>query len=242
MTEATRMETFSEFVGGLFTAQPVPPADAWLLAVCAVAALALSVPRATWRWFGLVVTVVHELGHALAGMITGRRVMTIRINADHSGVTHSMGRGASAMWSTFWGYPFPALVGGAWTAAVGAGYWPLAAVTSAAVLLVSLAVMRGWLSWLVTTTTAALLLALAWYEVAPGRWFMLAVGAALWIGAFRAWLNLTRQHLLGSRRRRPLASDAVLLADGTGVPAGLWLTAFLGVILLCGLWILGAWI
>lgn len=235
--------TAGEFVTGLLEARPASPADTWILVLCAAAAVAISIPRGTWRWFGLVVTVVHELGHALAGLVTGRRIMTIRIEADHSGVTHSMGRGASAMWSTFWGYPFPALVGAAWTAAVGAGYWPLAAVVSALVLVVSLAVMRGWLSWFVTTTTAAALLALAWFEVAPGRWFMLAVGAALWIGAFRAWLNLTRAHLAGQRRRRrPLASDAAILAQGTGVPAGLWLVALLAVIVLCGLWIVGAWV
>ncbi|MDO5618915.1 M50 family metallopeptidase [Kocuria sp.] len=231
--------TLSEFLGGLFTPSPVPPADTWVLVLCAAAAVVISIPRGTWRWFGLVVTVVHELGHALAGLLTGRRVMQIRINADHSGVTHSMGRGASAMWSTFWGYPFPAVVGAAWTAAVGAGYWPLAAVVSAVVLVVSLLVMRGWLSWLVTTTTAVILLALAWYQVTPGRWFMLAVGAALWIGALRAWINLARQH---ARSRRVPTSDATLLAAGTGVPAWLWLLAFLGVILLCGFWIVGAWI
>lgn len=233
--------TVGEFLSGLFAARPVPPADTWVLILCAVAALALSLPRATWRWFGLVVTVVHELGHALAGLITGRRVMTIRIEADHSGVTHSMGRGASAMWSTFWGYPFPAVIGAGWTAAVGAGYWPLAAVLSAVVLVVSLVVLRGWLSWFVTTTTAVLLLVLAWQEVAIGRWFMLAVGAALWVGAVRAWVNLTRQHLRAGRRG--LAnSDATLLAEGTGVAAVLWLLLFLGVIALCGFWILGAWV
>lgn len=233
--------TFAQFLGGLFSARTVPPADSWVLLLCLATAVALSGPRATWRWFGLVVTVVHELGHALAGLLTGRRVMRIRINADHSGVTHSMGRGASAMWSTFWGYPFPALVGAAWTAAVGAGYWPLAAVLSAVVLLVSLVVMRGWLSWLVTTTTATLLLTLSWFDLTVGRWFLLAVGAALWIGAVRAWINLVRHHVKSGRRRMP-SSDATLLAAGTGVPAWLWLAAFLGVIALCGLWILGAWV
>lgn len=231
--------TLTEFLGALFTPRPVPPAATWVLVLCLMGAVVLAGPRVTWRRFGLVVTVVHELGHALAGLLTGRRVMRIRINADHSGVTHSMGRGASATWSTFWGYPFPAVVGGAWTVAVGAGYWPLAAVLSGLVLLVSLAVMRGWLSWLVTTTTAALLLLLAWFDLAAGRWLMLAVGAALWMGALRAWFNLARQHV---QSRRVPASDATLLAAGTGVPAWLWLTAFLGVIVLCGLWIVGAWV
>ena len=111
--------------------------------------------RADGRWFGLVVTVVHELGHALAGLTTGRRVLRIRIEADHSGVTHTFGTSASAVWSTFWGYPFPAVVGAVWAAGAGAGRWPLVAAASAAVLVISLIVMRGWLSWCVTLGAAA---------------------------------------------------------------------------------------
>lgn len=232
----------------LLAARPVPPADAWALALCGLLALALCLPRRTWRWFGLVVTVVHELGHGLAGLIVGRRVMTIRIEADHSGVTHSFGTGPSAAWSTFWGYPFPAVVGAVWAGAVGLGHWPLAAVGSAVVLLGSLAVMRGALSWAVTAGSAALLLGLVRADLAIGRWLMLAVGTALWIGALRVWWLLARRHVQGALSRRTqrehplgLPSDAVALAQATGVPAAVWLAAFLAVILLSGAGVALAW-
>lgn len=232
----------------LLEARPAPPADTWVLVLCALLALGLCVPRRTWRWFGLVVTVVHELGHALAGLVVGRRVMTIRIEADHSGVTHSFGTGPTAAWSTFWGYPFPALVGALWVGAIGAGLWPLAAVVSAVVLLASLLVMRGWLSWGVTTGAAVLLLGLVWADLALGRWLMLAAGTALWIGALRVWWLLARRHVGGHLSRRAqrehplgLPSDAVALAHATRLPAVLWIAAFLLVILLCGAGILLAW-
>lgn len=232
----------------LLTPQPVPPGDTWVLVACALLAAGLCLPRASWRWFGLVVTVVHELGHALAGLLTGRRVMRIRIEADHSGVTHSFGTGASAAWSTFWGYPFPAVVGAAWAAAVGAGLWPLAAVVSAIVLLGSLVVLRGWLSWAVTLVTAAVLAGLVWVDLAAGRWLMLAVGTALWAGSLRVWWMLARRHVAGAMSRRAqrdhplgLPSDAVALARATRVPALVWIAAFLAVILVCGAAVLLAW-
>ena len=39
----------------------------------------LTVPRATWRVFGLYVTFVHELGHAFAALMTGRFVHGLKI-------------------------------------------------------------------------------------------------------------------------------------------------------------------
>ena len=67
----------------LLAARPVPPADAWVLVLCGLLAAGLCLPRRIWRWFGLVVTVVHELGHALAELVVGRRVMKIRIEGEH---------------------------------------------------------------------------------------------------------------------------------------------------------------
>ena len=61
-------------------------------ALILLAAAALSIPNATWRYFGLFSTVVHELGHAFAALMTGRRVTGIRLNFDHSGLTTSFGR------------------------------------------------------------------------------------------------------------------------------------------------------
>lgn len=236
----------------LLQARPAPPGETWVLLASAVLAALLCLPRATWRWFGLVVTVVHELGHALAGLTTGRRVLRIRIEADHSGVTHTFGTSASAVWSTFWGYPFPAVVGAVWAAGAGAGRWPLVAAASAAVLVISLIVMRGWLSWCVTLGTAAALIALLAADPAFGRWIMLAVGTALWVGSLRVWWLLARRQArasLGGRdggrlRHHPqgLASDAAVLAGATGVPALVWTTVFLLVILTCGAAVLLTWL
>lgn len=62
------------------------------LAVIVLVAVVLTVPRRSWRIFGLFVTVVHELGHAAAALLTLQRVTGITLRLDHSGTTTSLGR------------------------------------------------------------------------------------------------------------------------------------------------------
>lgn len=48
-----------------FTQTAVPAVSVTELLAVVLIAAALSVPNATWRYFGLLATVTHELGHAL---------------------------------------------------------------------------------------------------------------------------------------------------------------------------------
>lgn len=69
-----------------------------------------------WK-YGLthMVTFVHELGHAIAGFLTGRGVSGIRLNFDGSGETRDSGRRAWVPGGRFislvMGYPAPLLLG-----------------------------------------------------------------------------------------------------------------------------------
>ena len=84
-----------------------------MVVIVAIAAL-LSVPGLTWQWFGLFATLVHELGHAIAAILTGRVVHGIRIRRNHSGDAMSSGRpGFGTVVSGVLGYPAPAIVGAA---------------------------------------------------------------------------------------------------------------------------------
>jgi hypothetical protein len=49
-----------------------------MVAILAVAA-ALSIPRGTWQYFGLFATLVHELGHAVAAILTGSASESVAI-------------------------------------------------------------------------------------------------------------------------------------------------------------------
>lgn len=75
-------------------------------------ALLLLVPRRAWRVGRLVVTAVHEGGHAVAAVLVGRKVTAVHLRRNTSGVTfHSgpAGRVRRAVTAAA-GYPAPGLV------------------------------------------------------------------------------------------------------------------------------------
>jgi hypothetical protein len=202
---------------------PAPPP--WLVAATAVVAAALVLVPSAWVVARHVGTIVHEAGHALVAVLTGRRLAGIRLHSDSSGVTVSVGRpqgpGMVAMLAA--GYPAPALLGLAAAAVLGTGH--VAALLWALVLLLLglLLLVRNWFgAWTVLASGAAVF-AVTWWL--PGRaqsafgylvtWFLLLAG-------IREVLDLVVARRGGGARR----SDADQLARLTHVPAGVWVAVF----------------
>ncbi|WP_051297970.1 M50 family metallopeptidase [Brevibacterium album] len=203
--------------------QAAPHPDARTLIVAAVLAAALVIPHPVWRIAGVWVTVVHELGHAFAGMVRGRTGMRIRVNRDHSGLTTSTGHADTVAWTSFWGYPTPSLVGAAVACAAAAGWAGAALGVMLAAMLAALLFMRGVLTWAVTLATLAagvLLLMRGTDVLVTGA--VLATGMFLWAGGVRAIANVSRLHATG----RGHGSDAQALAQRTPIPAFVWLAVF----------------
>ncbi|WP_423181496.1 M50 family metallopeptidase [Arthrobacter sp. NyZ413] len=216
-------------ISGFNTTQ-LPPISAPVVLGILVAAVLLSGPRQTWRWFGLYVTFVHELGHAFAALMTGRVVHGLRIGLDHSGQLLSSGRGKfGAVWSGFWGYPSPAVVGVALIWSVSAGHSGAAMSIGALVLLVALVFLRGFAGIFVAVCCAAIAqLLLVFANAATVSHVVLGLGMALEVGAVRDWFKVAAVHT--RRRNRLASSDAFILARSTGVPSWLWLFGFATVI------------
>ncbi len=224
-------EWWTDFVDGFTRTAPltVPGYElVWLL----VGAAALCVVPVLWRFFGRFVTIVHELGHAFAGLATGMRVTGITLRMDQGGTTQGMGRGR-AVWFGFWGYPAPAVVGAAlvWASSQG---WGRAALSAALVVLVlTFLFIRNVQGALILLGAIVVVGALV-VAVPPDLQGQLALGAgvALVLGAVRDWWNLVSVHT--SRRRELASSDAFILSRKTGVPAAVWLLSFAVVIGLSG--------
>lgn len=205
--------------------------ELWALGAAAVLiAGLLVVPRGVWRVTGVWVTMIHELGHALAGAVRGRTGMRIRVNADHSGLTTSTGRADSVAWTSFWGYPAPPLAGALMVGAAVAGWTTGASAwTTAAVVVVlvgsvlALLFMRGAIAVGSTLAgiagTAALLL---WAPQPVTILVLLVAGLFEWAGGIRAIANLSGLHL----KRRARDSDAAVLGRLTPLPAVLWIGVF----------------
>lgn len=209
-------------------ATPVEVPPTVLLGILAVAA-ALSIPRVTWQQFGLFTTLVHELGHAVAGLLTGRTVTGIRIRRNHSGEALSTGRGSiGPVVSGVFGYPAPAIVGAAQLWSVFNGYTAIALFAGGIVLLLTLLVIRNLFGVLVVLASAGVSAAL-WFLATPQQqgYALLVLGTALLVGSVRALATVVRVH---TGRGQLSSSDAYLLYRRTGVPSVVWLLVFAAVI------------
>src|SRR5271166_4978746 len=138
--------------------QPVPPA--WVIAVSGTIALLIVLNPRTWRLARNSITMAHEAGHALASVLSGRRLDGIRLHSDTSGVTHSRGRrtGPAVVLTSAAGYLAPSLLGAgaAWLLAahhVTAMLWLLLALLAATFLAI-----RNAYGVLAVLVTAALVL------------------------------------------------------------------------------------
>lgn len=208
--------------------QPPPPRSVVL--GLAVAAAVMVLTPVAWPRLRHVVTLAHEGAHGLAAVLTGRRLVGIRLHSDTSGLTVSHGQphGVGMVLTLVAGYIGPGLFGVGAAFLLGAGH-AVGLLWLLLVLLVLLLVqIRNWFGLWSVLVTGAALLAATWWLPARGQsavaylvaWFLL-------LAAPRPVLELAVQ-----RRRshaRTAGSDADQLARLTGVPAAVWITFFLAV-------------
>jgi hypothetical protein len=218
------------------TEVPVITFTELVVAVCIVSAL--SIPRQSWKYVGLLATATHELGHAFAAVTSGQRLSGIRLRLDHSGTTTTYSRSKVAtVWSSFWGYPVPAVVGAAFVWCGFNGWGPAALAVSTVALAATLLFLRNAAGFLITTAAMAGNVALI-FLVPDGFVGHVSVilGLVLLVGAVRDLIKLTHLHL--RRRDRLASSDAYLLYRATAIPSGIWIVLF--TVFVAGSWLV-AW-
>ncbi len=214
-----------DFLDSLARTEPVEISPT-LLIVLVAAAAALSIPQPIWRWFGLFTTLVHELGHAVGAILTGRFVHGMKIRMNHSGEAVSSGRGKlGAVVSGSLGYPAPAIVGAVQLWCVTQGYTALALVVGGAILVLTLLVIRNLVGFLVVAVSAAASVALwLWATPTQQSYALLVIAIALLVGSVRGFAAVIAVHTRG--RTRLTSSDAYLLSRRTGIPSIFWLLLF----------------
>ncbi len=203
--------------------QPVP--DAGFVVATGVLALLLVLAPATWPRVRLGTTVVHEAGHALVGVLVGRRLKSIHLHSDTSGLTVTSGRprgpGMVAMMAA--GYLAPAVLGLVAALLLSDGrsvglLWLLVVLAGVLILWV-----RNGYGLLVLLIGGAGVLLLTWY--ADGTVQSVAAYLIAWLLLLSAPRPLVE--LLTAGRRRGRTSDPDQLAALTRVPAVLWILLLL---------------
>ena len=231
------MQLFTSLWHRLFDPQPAPPP--LLVAVTAVAALVLVATYRTWKVGRHVVTIAHEGGHAIAALLTGRRLAGIRLHSDTSGLTVSRGRprGPGMIATMLAGYLTPSLIGLVGAVLLTTRHITLMLWIALVLLPMMLVMIRNSFGVVSVVVTGAVVFVVSWYASPAVQaafaylsvWFLLA-------GGVRPIAELQRM-----RRRRQLPdSDADQLARLTRVPGIFWVGLF--VVLTVGCAFLGTWL
>jgi hypothetical protein len=204
----------------LSATSPAPPV--WVVLGAAALALYGVVDTKTWRTTRHLVTLVHEGGHAVIAVATGRQLDGVKLRADTSGLTLSRGnpQGLGMIATAAAGYPGPTALGLVVTVGVVSGH--LAATLWGCVFLVAafLVVIRNLFGVLSVLVTGAILISVP-------IWAPSAVQAAF--GYLLAWFLLLSgtRPVLELHRERHAVTDADILARLTGVPRTGWVGVFL---------------
>ncbi|MDO4259582.1 MAG: M50 family metallopeptidase [Actinomycetaceae bacterium] len=195
----------------------------WPLIALGLAVAAVATPL--WVVVRVIVVIVHELGHAVVGILCGRRFTGIVIRMDMGGhaVTQGPPRGFGMITTAFAGYPAPAWVGACIAWAALAGWADPVLVIFAVSCLLSLVKVRSFFTFLAFVGLSVAALAL-WWWAAPELRSGVVLGAALvlLVGAIRQFSSVLF-HGGGQ-------DDPAQLARLTGIPTGLWLF-ILGVVI-----------
>jgi hypothetical protein len=234
----TGVEDFLASAGDVITqiwtaaTTPVAPPSRAIVLAAGLAALAVVLVTPVWRVARHVVTIAHEGAHAVAAMLTGRRLDGIRLHSDTSGLTVSAGRprGFGMVVTAFAGYVGPGLtgLGAAWLLRQGYAVgllWLL--VLLLALLLLKI---RNWFGlWSVLVSGAALVAVSWWLPPTTQSTVAYAVTWFLLLGAVRPVFELQAQRWRGKARR----SDADQLGTLTSTTGVVWVGVFLVVTVGC---------
>ncbi|ASO21359.1 hypothetical protein FHR81_002330 [Actinoalloteichus hoggarensis] len=188
-------------------------------------ALVLVAQRRLWRVTRNVVTIVHEGGHALVALVTGRTLMSIRLHSDTSGVTVSRGRptGPGMVFTVLAGYLAAPLLGLAAAAAMVSQRHVLLLWVTVGLLAAMLLLIRNLFGVVSLVLTGAVVFCVSWFapesiQVAFGygfSWFLL-------FGGVRPVMELR----VLRRGPGPRDSDPDQLARLAGGTALLWTVVF----------------
>lgn len=181
-----------------------------------------------WSVTRHVVTLVHEAGHAIVALLTGRRLNGIRLHTDTSGLTVSSGkpRGVGMIATAAAGYLAPALLGLVSVVLVERGLTAWALYAGVGTLGLMLAFIRNWFGLLMVVLSGVAVGLLIGRAPAQTQEFAaLTFAWFLLIAAPRTAADLWAHR----RRARTRTTDADVLARLTFLPAPVWNSVFIAV-------------
>lgn len=178
------------------------------------------------KFFNVINTLVHELGHALMALLLEGKVVHIQIFKDTSGVTVTKSRsGVAAFFVSIAGYPFAAATGllCAWLLSIGYGKWIVIGLS-----LLFLFVMVLWIRnvygviWVIVfcLLNGVLVFYLkkpVYIEIAAWFYTLMIIIESVWSSLVLLYLSIFQPDQSG---------DAANLRNATYIPAFVWALLF----------------
>lgn len=221
--------------------------EPWVVALAAAVALGLVAAPIIWPVTRQAATIIHEAGHAVVARVVGRRVLSIKLHTDTSGVMFSAGKphGVGVLATMVAGYPAPTVLGAALAVSYATGYAGAGLTVYQLVLLIT-----AWLC----SNIVGLLCVLAAFGVTGVLWLVgpawlvsaavVALAVFYVVAGLRCMVDVLRIHL----RAKTAAGDHAVVQDQVAttdasqaagavwwlpLPAGFWLMSFFVIGLTC---------
>ena len=200
-----------------------------LLIISALSCALVFIPH-TWKWVMThFVTLAHESGHAIMGILTFGRVGHIKIHFDRSGETVTS-RGLrilpiGACLSLLSGYPFPILLGAFMLAASQTAWYMIAFWVVAAIGVMCAVFIRNVFGFLIVAIWAAFFAYLAIENPPYAMTAFVAAAIFLILGGLKDLVGLIRMYF----RKQTGETDLGILKGHTHIPEGIWLIMMTGI-------------
>lgn len=177
------------------------------------------------RWGRALGTIVHESGHAVVGMLVGRRFHGFTVGKDLSGaaVTSGRERGPGRVLTTWAGYPAPAALGAGLVIAALSGWAGAVTAAGTVALLLLLVMARSWRTGALVLLAALLTGLTCWFGDAVAG---LPLRAGLVVGVGLVLLLVAWDSLVDVARSRDRTQDPGTLAALTHLPSWFWIATW----------------
>lgn len=216
------MEGWEKFWNQLVGVQSTP--ELWMLILSwSIAIAAVFTPA--WVVSRNLITVVHEGGHAVMGLLWGRRIAGIKLHSDTSGVTVSKGKpyGLGMIFTAAAGYTAPAFLGLGVQYLVSQGRIFLGIVILGILLLGIFLSVRNFWGLFVTIPLLFGFYFLLQFEESLQTLLLLMIATFLIVASLKPIIELQIQRMRGEAE----GSDADQLQKLTLIiPASLWVLIF----------------
>ncbi|QSB06844.1 M50 family metallopeptidase [Natronoglycomyces albus] len=206
--------------------QSHPEPTWWAILGSAVVALVAVGQSTLWRQVRNLITIAHEGGHALVGVLTGRRLSGIRLHSDTSGLTITRGRptGPGAILTLAAGYTAPALLGLGAAFLLAGGRTVILLWITFALLVAMVIFIRNLYGFVALVVVGAVVFSASWYATAEVQTTIAYLGTwILILGSIRPVFELRHRR----RGKAGVQSDADQLASMTAIPAAGWIFFFM---------------